>query len=434
MLDSFKKSTAAQPLHWHRLDNTANLFPVISTRGGSNVFRLTAVLTQPVDPTLLQQALERTLPWFSAFRVRMRRGLFWYYLDENLATPRVQPEDDYPCRPIDPKDNNRFLFRLSYHQNKINLEVFHALSDGTGAMSFLQAICCQYLILAHPQAFTAEQKARRWFAEHGGNIEDGYAESYVPTKKSTFDEKRGYRLKGERNLIGNLGVIHAIIPLQELLTFCRGKGISLSQYLMTVLAWSLYTQPLNGRAPKHPVNIVMPVNLRQMFESNTTLNFFSNAYISYDYANSPTFDELLEETQKQFKEKVTRQAMLERISYTVGSGYNIFARVVPLFIKNTVLRFLYAQGAKAATMGFSNVGAVRFPAPFEPFVKSAAVLLSTNRREPLKCSALSYGDYLTVTFTSTLKSTAIQRAFVRKLTEDGLSVTIETNGVDYENL
>ena len=84
----------SNPRRWHRLDNTANLFPVITSRRFSNVYRLSLTLAEPVIPELLQQALERVLPWFAAFRVRLRRGVFWHYLEQNNQTQLVTEEDD----------------------------------------------------------------------------------------------------------------------------------------------------------------------------------------------------------------------------------------------------------------------------------------------------------------------------------------------------
>lgn len=40
---------------------------------------------------------------------------------------------------------------MSYHKNRINFEVYHALTDGTGAMNFITELVQDYLILAHPE-------------------------------------------------------------------------------------------------------------------------------------------------------------------------------------------------------------------------------------------------------------------------------------------
>ena len=163
----------AAPTRWHKLDNTANIFPVVASRRYSNVFRLTAVMREAVDPALLQQALEQTLPYFAAFNVRLRHGLFWNYLETNRATPQVLPEQDAPCRYIDPVETGRFLFRVLYYGSRVHLETFHVLTDGTGAMQFLKAVCYRYCQLAHPDAFTPEQLATPYGTETAGEVQDG---------------------------------------------------------------------------------------------------------------------------------------------------------------------------------------------------------------------------------------------------------------------
>ena len=87
---------------WRRLDNTAKIFPVIANENVSQVFRISVTLKEPVDPELLSRALEEILPEIRNFRVKMRRGLFWYYFEENDRIPQVKRENTYPCRFMDP--------------------------------------------------------------------------------------------------------------------------------------------------------------------------------------------------------------------------------------------------------------------------------------------------------------------------------------------
>lgn len=421
--------------HWHRLDNTANLFPVIASKKFSNVYRLSINLREAIVPELLQQALDDTLPAFTAFQVRLRHGMFWSYMEANDETATIHQEDDYPCRYINQRENNNFLFRVTYYENRINLEIFHVLTDGIGGLRFLQALACQYLLLAYPTAFTDEQKKHPWFIQHGRDTEDSYVSNYAPTPKADFRIGRGQKLKGERYLLGNLSVIHVHINLPTLLSFCREKEVSVSQYLIACIGWSVYTQQLKSHPSKWPVNIFMPVNLRGMFDSSTSLNFFSNVYISLPFDESNiTFDTILAEVKQQFAEKLTKEEMLKKISYTVGSGFSPVVRAVPLPFKNAILRVIYESSAKSSTLGFSNVGAIKMPVPFEPYVRGASIMLSTSPREPMKFAVCSYGDTLTLSMSSILTSTKIQKAVARRLAEDGLDVTIETNGVDYETL
>lgn len=432
-----KQKTQRQtaPRSWHRLDNTANLFPVITSKRFSNVYRLSIILAEPIIPELLQQALNEVLPWFAAFRVRLRRGIFWRYFEQNPATPIIQQEDDYPCRYIDPGQNNQFLFRITYFECRINLEVFHVLSDGHGGFQFLQAVCCRYLLLAHPQAFTEQQREHRWFAQHAGDTEDSYAANYTPTQKTTFSEGRAYSLKGDHLAMDALRVVDVDMPTAQMLQLCRELGVSVSQYLTACIGWAIYTQQMKKRPARHPVNIFVPVNLRGLFASTTTLNFFSSVYISLRFDTpSPTFEDVLAEVKNQYEQKVTKEAMQEKISYTVGSGYSPFIRVVPLPLKNMALRAIFEHSAKSSTTGFSNMGRIQMPEPFQSYVSGVSMLLSTAPREPFKCICYSYGGTFSLSFSSQLRSSALECAVVRHLADQNLDITIATNEVDYEKL
>ena len=115
---------------WRRLDNTGKIFPLIANENLSNVFRISVTLREEIEPQLLQQALEEVLPHFEAYQVKMKRGFFWYYFESNKRTPLIERETGYPCRYIDPKSNQLFLFRVAYYKRRIHFEVFHAVTDG----------------------------------------------------------------------------------------------------------------------------------------------------------------------------------------------------------------------------------------------------------------------------------------------------------------
>ncbi len=425
---------ATEKGHWHRLDNTANLFPVITSRRFTNVYRIAASLEQQVEPELLQKALVTVLPWFPTFRVRLRRGMFWHYFEENTAQPTVYLEEDSPCRFIDPYQNNNFLFRVSYFENRVNLEVFHALTDGNPGKDFLLALLCQYLMLAHPALFGEEDKTRKWFTGHAADIEDSYRQNCAPARKTSYRVGRAYKIKGERNLLGDLSVIHAHLDLETLKTFCRAKGVTISQYLTAVIGWAVCAQ----RPKMHtrlPVNVFLPVDLRRMFESATALNFFSNVYISFPgEAANWDFDDVLQMVKTQFEEKISRENMLDLINYTTARSQNPFIRIIPLPIKNAVVRTIFEFSAKSNTLSFTNLGPIALPAQFAGFVTGLTLLLSCTPKEPFKCAAISYQNDFTFNITSTLRSVALQRAVVRRFTQDGLLVEVETNGVDYGSM
>ena len=85
-----KSCPRIQGAAWRRLDNTAKLFAAVSGEDLSSVFRIAAVLKEPVEPELLHKALLLTLPEFENFRVKLRKGFFWYYFETNNRDPVVE--------------------------------------------------------------------------------------------------------------------------------------------------------------------------------------------------------------------------------------------------------------------------------------------------------------------------------------------------------
>ena len=134
---------------WYRLDNAAKLYPSIKTSRWSSVYRLSVSLTEPIDKALLERAADIALKRTRAFSLSIKRGLFWFYFEQNSSAPEIYEDVLYPCSNIQPRLNNGLLFKLRYYQNRIALEVFHSLSDGSGGMSFLKTVTAQYLELKY---------------------------------------------------------------------------------------------------------------------------------------------------------------------------------------------------------------------------------------------------------------------------------------------
>ena len=132
---------------WIKLDNAAKIFPSTSSKSRTNLFRICFSLNEEVDPRLLQETLNEVIKRFKMFKQKLKTGLFWNYLEENKLYPIVVEESAYLLEPFDKFESRGYLFRITYYKNKIGIEMFHALTDGYGAMQFLKAIVYDYLVL-----------------------------------------------------------------------------------------------------------------------------------------------------------------------------------------------------------------------------------------------------------------------------------------------
>ena len=136
---------------WRKLDNAAQAFPAATGKKDTRVFRFYCQLKEDVQADLLQKALEQTMEHYPVFSMVLRKGLFWFYLEQRDLPAKVEEEKRPPCSEIYVPDHKTLLFQVSYYKTRINFEVFHALTDGTGAMLFLKELVSNYLILCHPE-------------------------------------------------------------------------------------------------------------------------------------------------------------------------------------------------------------------------------------------------------------------------------------------
>ena len=132
------ESKDKENISWRRLDNSAKIFPISAGKKYSTVFRISAVLKEKINPKILEEAVNITLERYTSFKVKMKYGFFWYYLEENTKKPIIEEEKEYPCKYIDPSKNNDYLFKVTYFDKKINIDIFHALTDGGSGVTFLE--------------------------------------------------------------------------------------------------------------------------------------------------------------------------------------------------------------------------------------------------------------------------------------------------------
>ncbi len=432
-------TTSNEQLKWKRLDNTAKLFPVIASENLSNVFRVSVTLKEMIIPEILRQALEEVLPWFEGFRVRLRRGVFWYYFEMNLRQPSVEKEETYPCQYINPRSHQMFLFRVSYFEKRINLEVFHAITDGMGAMNFLKELTYHYLKL---------KKAKESGAQLTGNVdlkkpsracyldtEDSYVKNYKSLEVKGYSKQKAYQLHGELLELEGVSVIHGYINIEDLKKLCKKKDVSITKYLTALIMWGIYNEYLNGQASVNPISINVPINLRNFFESTTTRNFFAVSMIDFLPNKSEyTFEEVLEIVSMQMDEKITREKLEETISYNVSNEKKFYLRIAPLPFKYLALKYVFWQSNKATTTTLSNLGAIDVLPEFKADIERFHFIIGVSKKQKMKCSVCSYDKELVLSFTTVLKEPYLQRYVFRQLTKAGVKVKIESNGVLNEKM
>lgn len=417
-------------IRWRKLDNSAKIFPIISNKKFSTVFRVSAVLTEKIEQEILQVAVENALSKFVSYKVKLRKGFFWYFLEHNAKTPIVEEEHNYPCKYIDQNTNNHYLFKVTYFDKKINLDVIHSLTDGTNAIKFLKEILYHYIELLHndefPNSYINTERIIR------NNNEDSYLKNYDKKIRGKRSNKKAYAIKGTKLPFYAVGAIHGFISASKLKELCKSKNCTMTQYLTSVLTYAIYKENFSHNLSKKPIKICIPVNLKKYFRSETLSNFFSyiNTEIDMNKKEYDNLDNIIKIIKEQFEKNLKEEEIIKTMSSNIRIGTNIFIRLLPLFIKKFTVKISYMEIRKYTTTSLSNVGGISLLPEYKKYVDSLFLSLAPEQVEKIKCAACSYEDKLVVTFTSILKETKIEQAFFNILRNEGLEVKIESSGVN----
>ncbi len=405
---------------WSKLDNAAKIFPPTSGRRDTKVFRFSCELYEQVDPELLQSALDRTLTQFPLYKSILKKGLFWYYFETSALRPVVREEDSPPCGPMYSADRKNLLFEVTYFQRRINLEVYHALADGTGALHFLRTLVFYYLCKKHgiPQSGAAIDYDASQAQKQRDSFYAYYSKGKMPRPPKT---QKAYRLRGERYSEYRIGVIEGRMSAGRVLEEARSHGATLSEYLAAVLIVSIH-EGMTVAEAERPVVLTVPVNLRRFFPSVSARNFFGVINVGYAFAGRDAgFEAVLASVKASFQEQLEPGLVRERMNRLGALEHNFAAKLVPLVLKDLVLKAANRLVQQEITASFSNVGRVQMPEEVARHIRLFDILCSTGRLQTCLCS---YGDDLMVSFTSPFLNTDPQRTFFRFLTGLGIPVEI----------
>ena len=230
-----------------------------------------------------------------------------------------------------------------------------------------------------------------------------------------------------------IAVLHGHIPVAALKEAAHRYGATINTYLTAAYIYSIYKGCLNGRASEKPIRCAVPVNLRPYYDSHTLKNFF--AIIGAEFLpdrEGYTLSEILEIISKNLKDQMTLENFDDIISYNVSNEMNMMLRIIPLAVKNFAIKRVFSASSHSYTTTLTNVGQVNIRDPYKPYIKGFSVMLSMSAGQNMKAAVVSYDGTLTITFSSCLSDTSIQKIFFQTLTSEGIPVTIETNGM-YED-
>lgn len=417
---------------WLKLDNAAKIYPATRSDTWMAVYRLSITLKEDIDRGVLQKALDATVQRIPFFAYRLKRGLFWYFMEGHEGQPVVREDVANPCAGFRLQDNDHMMFRVRVWHGRIALELFHAVADGTGAMTFLLTLTAEYLRLKYGERIPAAgmildtrqpPRPEEW--------EDSFP-IYARKAARSRREEPAYPLRGTPAEQGFLLLTTGIIDTDKLSLAAKRHAATINTYLAAQLLMALLSIAKEDHSPrrqKRPVKLSMPVNLRRYYPSGTLRNFSSyvNAPVWPQYGTY-TLDDVVALVKHYVGMETVEPMINARFSGNVHAEQMVLLRAAPLFLKTAVLKLMYKlTGERYFSTVMSNLGLIGMPDKMARHVERIDFIIGGGQRNPISLGCVSVGGKTFLNFSKTIKEATLEQRFFTALVKDGVPVKVESN-------
>lgn len=408
------------------LDNAALIFPASENADKSNMFRLSALLYEDVDPMALQYAVNDVVPRFPGITGSLKKGAFWYYIEPSYKPVTIKKQYDFPCRKLG-SDARNALFRVLYRGKELAVEFFHPATDGTGGLTFFNTLLKAYLLRRGYEIKGRDNALNTLDRPRPEETEDSYQRLYDKTVPKQNVDTPAYSIKGEVLHPSMLLLTTGIMDGAQVNAIAKKRGLTVGQLMASALIWAIEKdRHFRMDRDKKPVVVAMPVNLRKLFPSTTLRNFVGQIPVMGD--GSMDFEQISASVKEQMSTLITTEYFTGFTTYNLKLQRNPLFKIIPRAIKTLAMKIvLKLKSNNVTTSNYSNLGKVIAPEEFKQHVVRYDFVIGPHKKADVLLSTICYNDVMVANVSRTIKENNVEKYFFRKLSDLGISVAIESN-------
>lgn len=413
-----------------RLDNAANIYPASLTKHYASLFRLHLIFAENIDTEIMNHALENVSLRIPTFRCRLKAGTFWWYLKPVDFIPRVHKLSG--LKVFDFIKFGGLLYKVMVDGMGLYMDVFHALTDGGGGITFFLTLAAEYCRLKYGSeipygGFILDPRD----APQKEELEDSFMTIFGGRTGNLEKNDIAYHIEGADLGWDGLAGTHVVIESNRLREVAKGYGSTVTEFLTAVLLHSLQYVHANDRnnRKKDIIKISVPIDLRSFYKVRTLRNFSSYINLGVDLQNKQySLEGLVKEVQKQKAQSLIKEKLEDKIAANVELEENLFVRAIPLFIKKIAIDVICRNhGDKFVTYTLSNIGHIKFPAGMAEHITAMDCWLGRQRGTSGAATCAACGDKMYLNLSRKIRSDVLEKRVVHLLRD--LSIPCEVSEV-----
>lgn len=401
----------------YALDHSAIIHLAAKRKNHTNLFRIEMTLKEKIDHEILQKALDRITRRFPFVIAGIEERFFDYRIVPVNEPPHVKKET-LILQVMSQEEIRNCAFRVFYWENRIAVEIFHSLTDGHGGIVVTTALVAEYLRLRYGMKIP---QSEIMFGSRG-DIREETADDYIrfagkkgkiPKSKPSFQLPQGSEIQN-----GVKSTCYEY-PVNKVLESAHDYGVSITTLLLALMMQSvkkIQTRCIDKKKREQPIQIMVPIDLRRLFGSNTLRNFSLYALCkTKPQEEKELFTKQLLELKTQLDSQNRAEFMQELIAGQLKAIKFPIYKYMPLSVKMKILRFVQdVWGESNSCISISNLGVISFPKVMEEQVERVSFTLSPRRKSSYNCGVVSYKGKMVVMISRRCEQTELENIFSKK--------------------
>ncbi|MBR5521536.1 MAG: hypothetical protein IKU54_06015 [Oscillospiraceae bacterium] len=399
----------------NKLDTSAIVHCSLMNENTINNYRISLTMDKPVNPVLLQRAVDKMVDRFPMICCRITDDGKWYY-SEKLEKLAIKTDDLPILKSINHKNIFEQAVNIIYTEEKIIMEAFHSVTDGFGAFTFMNSLICEY------EDLYAGGEGIDWGMPNDREFEDGFTKfgDAAKTTKDPVDHKNAFKFRpfaeGE-----TVGFSNFRLNLRNTKDLAKKLQCTLNEMILTIIYYGIFSMDYS-----YGKNVVLtvPVNLRNKFESPSLRNFafLTNTAVTSHGTDKPV-EEVIREIRTQMHKQNNKEYLHGAITKLAAITKMPVIKDVPLWLKNFVIRTVANRGRDKGCMTVSNLGDISRMLPDAvEHIRNLDIMMSPRRHSPFNCCIASLNGELCLNFTHG----SLDSDFLK-----GIRTFLEANGIQY---
>lgn len=265
-----------------------------------------------------------------------------------------------------------------------------------------------------PDAASSDERSQNSYDHFYDNSAGTIPKTILNRKKTAF------QIPSRKLPYNQLRYMEVHLESAALIKKSKELKVSLTSYLGAQLMLAIRAD-MPFRQRKKPITISIPVNLRNYYPSDTLRNFFNNVDVSHVFDGTETLEGLAVEFDGKLKSSIVPELIKEQMNRYQSIEQLFLTRMVPLFLKQPVIRMFSSKETKTVTAILSNLGNIKMPEETRPYIKGFTDFCSTDN---LFITVTSYGEEMVLGIASAYSGTGAIRRLLSSLKETGTDMTL----------